>query len=114
MERNPVAANLARNAWLWPWSSAAAHCGLGQSPLSLETKLWKERFAPAAWREALERGLADAAFAQRLREATRRGRPLGSAVFIHETEHALGRILRPQKRGPKPHQNAAIARRQTA
>jgi len=27
VERNPVAARLHRKAWLYPWSSAAAHCG---------------------------------------------------------------------------------------
>jgi putative transposase len=102
IERNPVAANLVKNAWLWPWSSAAAHCGLGQSHLTLEARLWRERFTAAAWREVLERGVSEAAFAQRLREATRRGRPLGSAGFVEDTERELGRILRRQKPGPKP------------
>ena len=39
--------------------------------------------------------------AARMRRHERTGRPLGTDAFIERLEKQLGRILRPQKRGPK-------------
>jgi len=37
VERNPVRARLHRKAWLYPWSSAAAHCGQRERPATAKT-----------------------------------------------------------------------------
>jgi hypothetical protein len=42
-----------------------------------------------------------AALVERLREATRTGRPAGGEEFIERLESSTKRLLRPQKRGPK-------------
>jgi putative transposase len=111
VERNPVAAGLVKHAWQWLWSSAAEHCAAGRPLLSLDTDLWRQRYTEAIWRDALERGVSDAAFAQRLREATGRGRPLGPAEFVEMIERGTGRVLRPQKPGRKPNSKIHAHRR---
>jgi len=55
-----------------------------------------------SWEEALELGFREAVLVERIREATRTGRPLGSEVFTRSLEAGTGRVLLPQKRGPKP------------
>jgi putative transposase len=37
-----------------------------------------------------------------LREHGRTGRPLGSATFLDRLEGLIGRVLKPQRPGPKP------------
>jgi putative transposase len=37
-----------------------------------------------------------------LREHGRTGRPLGSSAFLDRLEGLVGRVLKPQKPGPKP------------
>jgi putative transposase len=37
-----------------------------------------------------------------LREHGRTGRPLGSSAFLDRLEKRVGRVLKPQKPGPKP------------
>ena len=59
------------------------------------------------WKEVLESGYPQAALMERLREATRAGRPFGEAEFVDGLEQRLGRTLRAQKRGPKS--KAAVA-----
>ncbi len=40
VERNPVRTKLVRRAWRWPWSSAAAHCGLNDGAID-RSGLWQ-------------------------------------------------------------------------
>jgi REP-associated tyrosine transposase len=102
IELNPVRAGLVRDAAEWCWSSARAHLE-GQEEWCLTDLLWwRERWTAGSWQETLASGLAGAAFIERLREATRTGRPFGSAEFTDELERETGRRLRQQKRGPKP------------
>ncbi|MBZ5595936.1 MAG: hypothetical protein LAP39_28315, partial [Acidobacteriia bacterium] len=54
-----------------------------------------------SWRDVLEQGMRDGAFLERIREATRTGRPVARADFVVELEARLRRRLRPEKRGPK-------------
>jgi putative transposase len=103
VERNPVRAGLVRQAWDWPWSSAAAHvAGRGDAlvqpggPLVAEVNDWRQFL----------RGEADAAAVEALRRHGRTGRPLGSLGFVLETESQLGRSLRRQKPGPRPKDKA--------
>ena len=53
------------------------------------------------WAEFLASGLSDEE-ADGLRRHERTGRPLGAERFVTRLERKLHRILRPQKRGPKP------------
>ena len=97
VERNPVRAGLVTEAWEYPWSSAAGHCGLRRDPLlSGERPLVAE---VGDWRSFLM-DEDDSAMAF-LRERTRTGRPCGSADYVGELEKRLGRQLVSGKRGPK-------------
>jgi len=102
VELNPVRAGLARYAWDWPWSSAAAHVS-GEAPAELlDLAWWRTRYDARNWHEILEFGVEEVELRERLREATRTGRPFGTAAFAGGLEAQLGRPLRPRKRGPKP------------
>jgi putative transposase len=99
VERNPVRAGLVRQAWAWPWSSAAAHVAGGGDgliapggPLVAEVSDWR-RFLAAA---------DDAQEAALLRRHARTGRPLGSLDFVLQMESVLGRRLRRLRPGPRP------------
>jgi putative transposase len=94
VERNPVRAGLARRAWKYPWSSAAAHCGMAPPGPPLDTRWWEGMIRGRDWSEALRQPQDDAAVVA-LRASTRTGRPLGSDSFISKLETALGRRLRP-------------------
>jgi putative transposase len=98
VERNPVRAGLAKRAEDWPWSSAAAHCGLRSDALLSGPLPWADEVADwSGWLAEPDDGQAGA-----IRSATHTGRPCGSAKFIQGLENTLGRILRPAKRGRKP------------
>jgi hypothetical protein len=47
-------------------------------------------------------GLRDAAMEERIREATRRGFPLGGEEFVDRISRALGRDVRPRPPGRPP------------
>jgi putative transposase len=101
VELNPVRAGMVRRAEEWPWSSARAHV-LGcdhRDFLSIDD--WADRWSTQRWRESLEVGISDATALERIREATRTGRPAGDATFVEDVEVRTGRRLRPAKRGPK-------------
>jgi putative transposase len=101
VELNPVRAGLSETATDWRWSSAYAHCGGHDVSGLLDCREWRERWDAEIWREALARGFEDAALVERLREATRTGRPPRGEEFITRLESSTNRLLRPQKRGPK-------------
>ena len=77
VERNPVRAGLVATAEEYQWSSAAAH--LLEDPMGgrLELDEWRQRYTGDRWREALSVGVDDEALEERIREATKRGRPPG-------------------------------------
>ncbi|HET6429522.1 MAG TPA: transposase [Phycisphaerae bacterium] len=96
VERNPVRAHMIRRAQEYPWSSAAAHCGLRPDPLLSGDLEQADRVGDCpAWLadEDDERDLAA------LRTATRTGRPAGDETFVHRLEHLCGKLLRPRPRG---------------
>jgi putative transposase len=101
VERNPVRAELAGDAELWNWSSAAAHVGLAQPEVPLDIEEWQARFGFARWSEILRTSFYEESIQTRLRDATRTGRPLAEDPFILRLESALERRLRPAKPGPK-------------
>jgi putative transposase len=101
VELTPVRAKLCRAPWRWPWSSAAAHVA-GQDDVLVRVKPLLARTGD--WRKFLSEGL-DMEEAELFRRHERTGRPLGENAFLERVEKALGRILRPNKRGPKPKQD---------
>ena len=96
VEMNPVAAGLAANPAEYRWSSAAAHLEdaadllAGASPLQDMISNWSD-FLRLSTDDELEN----------LKQHERTGRPLGSGGFVEEMEQKTGRILRPQRPGPK-------------
>ncbi len=94
VERNAVRAKLARSAWEYAWSSAAAHTGGRDASALLDLDAWAGEWASGKWRAELKRP-EDEASISRLRLSTHRGRPLGSDSFLSKLERRLGRRLRP-------------------
>ena len=98
-EFNPVRAGLAKRAWQYPWSSAAAHVR-GKDDLLVKVKPMLRRVEN--WREYLGTE-QDSTDVELIRRHSRTGRPLGSRNFVESLEAKAGRPLAPLKRGPKPH-----------
>ena len=95
VEQNPVRAGLCKRPDEWLWSSARAHLGLVSDPLlDLEAT---ERVIDD-WAEYLELA-ADPQIQQKIRNATRTGRPAGGNVFVEMLEEITGKDIRPQKGG---------------
>jgi putative transposase len=101
-ELNPVRAGLVAQADLWPWSSAAAHCGSGALDSCLEMEMWNKRWSTQTWREYLATGGTEPEVAA-IRQCTHSGRPLGTPEFVHALEQTTLRRLVPQKGGRPGH-----------
>lgn len=82
-------------------SSATAYVTGVDHAAILDTVEWDAQWTPRTWRDVLELGMEDATLLERIREATRTGRPAAAPDFVVELERRLARLLRPQKRGPK-------------
>lgn len=97
VELNPVRAGLVPSAADWPWSSAGAHlsgrddCLIKVAPLLAMIGDWKAFLQSAVPEEEL----------RDIRRHSRTGRPLGDEPFVGRLEELAGRVLKPQKRGPK-------------
>ncbi len=98
VELNPVRAGIVERPEQWPWSSAAAHCGLAASDAVLEVERWKRRWTAGEWRHFLGQPESASELAA-LRRFTHTGRPLGSPRFVTELEASMSRALAPRKRG---------------
>ncbi len=102
IELNPVRARLVRDACDWPWSSAKAHLSARDdrlvrvAPLLAMIGDWNAFLKSAAPEEEL----------RDLRQHVRTGRPLGDEAFLGRLEEIVGRVLKPQKPGPKPKHHA--------
>jgi len=95
VERNPVRAGLVKRAEEWRWSSARVRLGLAEGDGLVDLARWRAEYSSARWRTVLETSVEEEAFGERLREASRRGRPLGNDGFTEELERRSGRRLRP-------------------
>jgi putative transposase len=96
---NPVHANLVARAKNWPHGSVPAHLAAKNDAL-VDVAPVLER-APR-FRDLLDpTGVDPSAFAE-FAGGAQSGRPLGDAAFIDRIEKALGRSVRPLKRGRKP------------
>lgn len=109
VERNPVRARMVPRAEEYPWSSAKLHCGDGPgvAPGLVDATTWSRRYPPETWRRLL-RDPDDEALLDRIRGATRTGRPLATDSMLSKLEAKLNRRLRAmpcgrprkQERGP--------------
>jgi len=92
VERNPVRAGIVRQAWDYPWSSAAAHVS-GSDPAGiLDLAAW--RVPPAEWRRILQKR-EDDDFLTAIRNRTSTGRPLATDSALSKLEALLNKRLRP-------------------
>jgi putative transposase len=96
VEMNPVAAGLVENPIDYRWSSARAHLERESEGL---TKVEPLLEIVGDWRSFLSLLSSDELDLMQRHERT--GRPLGAFSFVEGLEQKLGRILRPQKPGPK-------------
>jgi len=96
VEQNPVRAGLVERAQDYPWSSAAAHCGIRPDPLVPDAAA---RAATIGDWPAWLREDEDDTLANTLRCHTRTGHPLGDEAFLTHLETLLGRTVRPKKAG---------------
>ena len=109
VELNPLRAKLVERARAWPWSSAKAHLSgrddrlVKVAPLLAMVGDWKAFLRSATTEEEL----------RDLREHGRTGRPLGSSAFMDRLESLVGRVLKPQKPGPKPKPRKPRTRKRT-
>ena len=97
-ELNPVRARMVDKAVDWPWSSAAAHCGIADPDVGLEMTTWQEQWSEITWRKFLEEGQSESEL-RVIRRCTQTGRPLGPDQFIHALEERTGRRLTPGRPG---------------
>src|SRR5262249_37545026 len=95
---NPVRAGLVQQAELWPWSSAAAHCGKAEPDQCLDMETWRQHWSVESWQAFLGAGETESDLAA-LRQCTHTGRPLGTAEFVKTLEQATHRQLAPGKGG---------------
>jgi putative transposase len=107
VERNPVRAGMVETAWQWQWSSASAHVSAFDGTGLLDLQEWQTCWTGPLWKQALQDGVGEALLAERIRLATRTGRPLGTRDFAAGLEQAMGRSLLPAKRGRSPKDHSA-------
>lgn len=105
VELNPVRAGVVARAEDWPWSSARAHAWGEDDALLDPDRPFPAPEKVGQWSAWLSAGQSDEEIAA-IRRNTKTGRPCGDESFVTMVEDLLGRILRPQKRGPKPKDNA--------
>lgn len=93
---NPVRAGIAGRSWDYPWSSARWIVGdAHEDALATPSEMLADI---TDWRSFLEGSPCQLT---ELRKHTRTGRPLGSEAFTNQIESLIGRVVRPQTRGPK-------------
>lgn len=96
---NPVRARLAPRCEDWPWSSTRALiAGKDDRFVTVRPALERVGDFAAFHSEDFDEALTYAA----IRRAESTGRPIGSPEWLADMERQAGRVLTPQKRGPKP------------
>jgi len=93
--RNPVRAGLLEQADSYAWSSAKAHTSGEDRTRMVNRDDWRRQYTGERWREVLRASVSEEALMERLREASVRGRLLGSEDFLEAMERKAGRRLRP-------------------
>lgn len=97
IELNPVRVGLAKEPWLYKWSSAAAHVkGFDDGLVNVAPLLEMVE----DWRSFIRQALPGKEI-EVFHSHERTGRPLGNEGFIEGIEKSVRRILRRQRPGPK-------------
>jgi putative transposase len=96
VEMNPVAAGVIANPADYPWSSARSHLAAQDDQL---VKVEPLLSMIGNWKDFLSLPTEEEIAMFRKHERT--GRPLGQSAFVEGLEEHLGRVLFPQKPGPK-------------
>ncbi len=96
VEFNPVRTSMVESVLDYRWSSARAHCGLDAATAQLNLSGWQFRYSAQQWAEVLGLGFRHSGDLDRLRQATRTGRPFGTPDFVAEWEERLERTLHPR------------------
>jgi putative transposase len=109
VDLNPVRAQLVGKALDYGWSSARAHAGSRDASSILDTKLWAKICPHDDWKPLLEAATPQEQLLQRIRDATRSGKPLGTEKFVRELASKLGRELQLRPRGRPRSQLASTA-----
>jgi putative transposase len=93
-ERNPVRAGLARRAWRYAWSSAAAHVAAAPDASGLlDMRDWQREWPAERWRAQLV-APDDDVLTLTVRRHLRTGRPLAGDTWLAKLETRVGRRLR--------------------
>ena len=103
VERNPVRAKMLRKAERYPWSSAAAHCGIKTDKVLTKKATWWNKFNQITdWSAWLAEGEEPDKLTL-LRRNIEKGLPSGSEQFVKKLEALSGKELRfrPQGRPKK-------------
>jgi putative transposase len=100
VERNPVRAGMIKNAWDYPWSSAALHVGIVKHDelVSADALL---RQIIGNWKKYL-RQAEEELFIGKIRKEGMVSRPIGEASFIRKLEKRFQCRLQRQKLGRPP------------
>ncbi len=101
VEMNPVAAGLVKHPADYRWSSARAHLFEEDDALASPSPL--QAMVPD-WANYLR--LTSDKELQILKCHEKTGRPLGNESFVSKIEKTLGRVLKPQRPGPKKKTNS--------
>jgi putative transposase len=96
VEMNPVAAEMVVNPAEYRWSSAKSHLKGTEDMLASSFPL--HNLIPS-WKDLLH--LSSEEELKILKRHEHTGRPLGRDSFIAKVEEIPGRVLRPQRPGPK-------------
>jgi len=99
VERNPVRAKIVKKPCQYDWSSAKAHCEIGQPDKLGVNKLFNYiEEEQKIWRDFIE--TPDSAGEMKIiRDSTRNGRPVGTNSFVGKLEANLGRFLKQKSKG---------------
>lgn len=99
VERNPVRAKMVAKAEDYPWSSAAAHCGLRVDPVLTGKRVWVKQYTVIGdWSTWLSVE-GDVDKVQELRRHIEKGLPCGSVEFVHKLSKMIGRRLDIRRQG---------------
>lgn len=113
VERNPVRVlDGIKHAWDYRWSSARYRLGLEETDPLLETRGQESKSSQILesglnWRALLTKEVDDDDV-QALLKKTRTGRPCGAESFVERMEELTGRVLKPQKPGPKMQESKKV------
>ena len=99
VELNPVRARIVPVAKDYPWSSAAAHCGLKSDPIL--DRQFPPEVLRQGWSDWLAKGLPEDDL-EHIRQATWKGIPCSSDSFLRQVETMLGVPLLPRRPGRHP------------